>query len=473
MARPRTDKPSARLLRTGAWCPVPGAFIMFSRILIANRGEIALRIIRACRELGVSPVCVYSEADKDAPYLKLADEAICIGPGPAKESYLNISRLIAAAEVANVDAIHPGYGFLSERAEFAQVCRDCKIEFIGPTPEAMARLGDKVACKKAAKEAGVPVFPGSPDAIDDPEEAAKIAAQIGYPVIIKAAAGGGGRGMRVCHNEITLLASLKSAGTEALAAFGNGAVFIEKYLEHAQHVEIQVIGDKHGNAIHLWERNCSVQRRHQKLIEEAPSPGLSREKIRPVCEAAVNLIKLAKYHGAATCEFLMDEKQDFYMLEVNTRVQVEHPVTEEITGVDIVKTMIRVSAGERLPYTQDQIKVNGHAIEYRLNAEDPARNFMPQPGRITRWEPAGGPGIRMDTHVVTGYEVPKFYDSMIGKLIVHDDTRELCIARSLRALKEFRVEPIKTTIPLHQRVLEHSDFQNGGVDIHWLERLLK
>ena len=446
---------------------------MFSRILIANRGEIALRIIRACRELGVEAVCVYSEADRNAPYLKLADQAICIGPGPAKESYLNISRLIAAAEVANVDAIHPGYGFLSERAEFAEVCRSCKIEFIGPTPEAMGRLGDKVACKKAAKEAGVPVFPGSPDAIDDENEAVKIASEIGYPVIIKASAGGGGRGMRVCQNEAALRTNLKAASTEAQAAFGNGAVFIEKYLEHAQHVEIQVLGDKHGNAIHLWERNCSVQRRHQKLIEEAPSPGLSRDKIRPVAEAAVKMIKAAKYHGAATCEFLMDHKQNFYMLEVNTRVQVEHPVTEEITGIDIVKTMIRVAAGEKLPYKQEDVKVHGHAIECRINAEDPARNFMPQPGIITTWHPPGGPGVRMDTHVVTGYEVPKFYDSMVGKLIVHDDDRDTCITRTLRALREFKVEPIKTTIPLHQRVLEHADFQRGGIDIHWLERLLK
>ena len=446
---------------------------MFNRILIANRGEIALRIIRACRELGVESVCVYSEADKDAPYLKLCDRAICIGPPPAKESYLNIARIIAAAEIADVDAIHPGYGFLSERAEFAQACRDCGIEFIGPTPEAMARLGDKVACKNAAKEAGVPVFPGSPGTIEDEEEAAKVAHKIGFPVIIKASAGGGGRGMRVCDNEMTLRANIKAASTEALAAFGNGAVFIEKYLEHAQHVEIQVIGDKHGNAIHLWERNCSVQRRHQKLIEEAPSPGLSREKITPVCDAAVRLIKLAKYHGAATCEFLMDGKQDFYMLEVNTRVQVEHPVTEEITGVDIVKTMIRVCAGEKLPYKQDEIKVRGHAIECRINAEDPARNFMPQPGLITTWQLPGGPGVRNDTHVVTGYTVPKYYDSMVAKLIVHDDTREQCIIRTARALREYKVEPIKTTVPLHLRLMENTDFRNGGVDIHFLERLLK
>ncbi|HYD00882.1 MAG TPA: acetyl-CoA carboxylase biotin carboxylase subunit [Phycisphaerales bacterium] len=446
---------------------------MFSRVLIANRGEIALRVVRACRELGIESVCVYSEADRDAPYLKMCDQAICIGPGPAKESYLNISRIIAAAEIADVDAIHPGYGFLSERAEFAQACADCKIEFIGPTPSAMARLGDKVSCKNAAKEAGVPIFPGSPGAIEDPEEAVKVANKIGYPVIIKASAGGGGRGMRVCHNEMSLRSNLQAASTEAQAAFGNGAVFIEKYLEHAQHVEIQVIGDKHGNAIHLWERNCSVQRRHQKLIEEAPSPGLSREKIAPVCEAAVRLIKLAKYHGAATCEFLMDGKQDFYMLEVNTRVQVEHPVTEMITGVDIVKTMIRVAAGEKLPYRQEDIKVNGHAIECRINAEDPARNFMPQPGKVDLWQPPGGPGVRMDTHVVTGYTVPKFYDSMVAKLIVHDDTREQCMTRTARALREFNVGPIKTTIPLHSRLMENADFKKGGVDIHFLERLLK
>ncbi|MBL8759495.1 MAG: acetyl-CoA carboxylase biotin carboxylase subunit [Phycisphaerae bacterium] len=446
---------------------------MFSRILIANRGEIALRVIRACRELGVESVCVFSEADRDAPYLKLADQAICIGPASAKESYLNIARIIAAAEVANVDAIHPGYGFLSERAEFAQACRDCKIEFIGPTPEAMAQLGDKVACKNAAKAAKVPIFPGSDGAIEDEDEAARVAQKIGYPVIIKASAGGGGRGMRVCHNEVTLRANIKAASAEAQAAFGNGAVFIEKFLEHAQHIEIQVIGDKHGHAIHLWERNCSVQRRHQKLIEEAPSPNLERRKIEPVCDAAVRLIQRAKYHGAATVEFLMDGKQNFYMLEVNTRVQVEHPVTEAITGIDIVKTMIRVAAGEPLPYRQKDVQIHGHAIECRINAEDPARNFMPQPGPIARWEPPGGPGVRMDTHVVTGYVVPKHYDSMVAKLIVHADDRDQCITRTSRALREFKVEPIKTTIPLHQRLMENSDFQRGGVDIHFLERLLK
>jgi acetyl-CoA carboxylase biotin carboxylase subunit len=446
---------------------------MFSRILIANRGEIALRVLRACRELGVEAVCVYSEADRDAPYLALADRAICIGPPQSRDSYLNISRIIAAAEVADVDAIHPGYGFLSERAEFAQACRDCKIEFIGPTPEAMSRLGDKVSCKHAAKEAGVPIFPGSEGAIEEEAEAVHIAEEIGYPVIIKASAGGGGRGMRICRDEAQLRANLKAASAEALAAFGNGAVFIEKFLEHAQHVEIQVLGDKHGNAVHLWERNCSMQRRHQKVIEEAPSPGLSRERIRPVCEAAVRLIQKAGYHGAATVEFLMDSEQNFYMLEVNTRVQVEHPVTEMITGVDIVKTMIRVAAGEPLAFRQEDVRVHGHAIECRINAEDPARGFMPQPGPISVWQPPGGPGVRMDTHVVQGYVVPKYYDSMIAKLIVHADTRRECITRTARALGEFRVEPIRTTVPLHARLMQDEKFIEGGVDIHYLERLLK
>ncbi len=446
---------------------------MFSRILIANRGEIALRIIRACREMGIESVVVYSEADRGAPYLSLADEAICIGPGPSKESYLNIPRIIAAAEVTNVDAIHPGYGFLSERAEFAQVCRDCKIEFIGPSPEAMARLGDKVACKIAAKEAGVPIFPGSPGAIEDEDEAARIAEKIGYPVIIKAAAGGGGRGMRVCHNEAALRSNLRNASTEAKAAFGNGAVFIEKFLEHARHVEVQVLGDKHGNAVHLFERDCSMQRRHQKVIEEAPAPGVDRRKITNLCESAAKLIREAHYAGAATVEFLMDKDQNFYMLEVNTRVQVEHPVTEQITGVDIVKEQIRVAYGERLSIRQEDVVVRGHAIECRINAEDPDRNFMPSPGHISRFEPPGGPGVRLDTHVVTGYTVPTNYDSMIGKLIVHAPTRREAMIRAERALREFRIEPIKTTIGLHRRLMQNAAFQEGGIDIHFLERLLK
>lgn len=446
---------------------------MFKRVLIANRGEIALRIMRACQELGIQTVCVYSTADKDAPYLKLADRAICIGPAPSKDSYLNISRIIAAAEISEVDAIHPGYGFLSERPDFSRACRDCKIEFIGPSPEAMQALGDKVECKRTAKENGVPVFPGSPDAIEDEDKAVEIANKIGYPVIIKASAGGGGRGMKVCQNEATLRAMLRTASQEAQAAFGNGAVFIEKYLEQARHVEIQMLGDKHGNAVYLWERDCSLQRRHQKVIEEAPAPHIDREKFRKVCESAAKMIKSVKYAGAATCEFLLDGKGDFYMLEVNTRVQVEHPVTEMITGIDIVKMSILIAAGEKIPYKQDDIKIKGHAMEMRICAEDPAYDFRPSAGKITTWEPPGGPGVRMDTHVVTGYVVPPNYDSMVAKLIVHADTREQCLDRAARALREFNVGPIKTTIPLHQKLVANPDFRKGGVDIKYLERWLK
>ena len=446
---------------------------MFRRVLIANRGEIALRIIRACSELGIETVCVYSEADARIPYLRLADRAICIGRASAKDSYLNASRILAAAEIADVDAIHPGYGFLAENAEFSEMCRDCRIEFIGPSPESMRQLGDKIEAKRTAKAAKVPIFPGSDSTIEDEDEAAETAARIGYPVIIKAAAGGGGRGMRVCHNEATLRSNIKNAQQEALASFGNGEVFIEKFLESARHVEVQVLGDKHGHAVHLFERDCSMQRRHQKVVEEAPAPNVDRKKLGVVCEAASRLIKAADYAGAATVEFLMDEKQNFYMLEVNTRVQVEHPVTEAVTGVDIVKASILVAAGEPLPFRQRDVKLDGHAMECRINAEDWSRGFMPSAGRIDQWELPGGPGVRVDSHVVPGYSVPPTYDSMIGKLIVHGEDREACMTRMARALREFRVGPIKTTIGLHLRLMEHSDFRNGGVDIHFLERLLK
>lgn len=446
---------------------------MFKRVLIANRGEIAQRILRACRELDIETVCVYSTADKDAPYLKDADDAICIGPGPAKDSYLNIARIISAAEVSNADAIHPGYGFLSERAEFSEICRECKIEFIGPSPEAMGKLGDKVEAKRYAKAAGVPVFPGSEGAIEEAEEAIEVANEIGYPVIIKAAAGGGGRGMRICRNEATLRTNISKAQQEAQAAFGNGAVFIEKFLEHARHVEVQTIGDKHGNAIHLWERDCSMQRRHQKIIEEAPGPGIERRKIEKICESAAKLVKSASYSGAATVEFLMDEKQNFYMLEVNTRVQVEHPITEMITGVDIVKLSIMVAAGEKIPYKQKEIKVNGHAIECRINAEDHTKDFRPSAGLIETYRAPGGLGVRIDSHVCAGYRVPPNYDSMIGKLIVWGEDRDAAIKRASRALHEFEVGPIKTTIPLHTELMNNADFKKGGVDIHYLERWLK
>ena len=445
---------------------------MFTRILIANRGEIALRIIRAARELGIETAVVFSEADRNAPYIKLADRAICIGPAPSSQSYLNIASIIAAAEVANVDAIHPGYGFLSENSHFAEVCRSCKIEFIGPSVESMQLLGDKVSCKQIALKNKVPIFPGSKGAIDNEDDALKIARDIGYPVIVKAAAGGGGRGMRVAHNDIALRSGLRSAMTEAEAAFGNGSVYIEKFLEHARHVEVQVIGDQHGNLVHLYERDCTMQRRHQKLIEEAPCPVLTRDVRETLCKSAVRLCKAAGYYSAGTVEFLLDENKNFYLLEVNTRVQVEHPVTEQITGVDIVKTQIRIAAGEKLPFKQSQIAIKGHAIECRINAEDPDRNFAPQPGLLEQFAPAGGPGIRVESHCRSGYRVPPNYDSMIAKLIAHAEDRDQCIARMQRALAEFEVGPIKTTIPLHQRLLANGKFVRGDVDIHFVEKLL-
>ena len=432
-----------------------------------------MRVIRACRELGISPVCVYSVADRDGPWIEQADEAVCIGPAASKESYLRIERLIAAAEVTGADAIHPGYGFLSENASFAGVCRDCNITFIGPSPEAMTLLGDKVNCKRLARLSGTPVFPGTEGGIEDLEEAVKVANEIGYPVIIKASAGGGGRGMRVARSEAELRENVDKARQEALAAFGNGTVYVEKYLENARHFEVQTIGDNHGNAVHLFERDCSSQRRHQKLVEEAPSPGVDPVKRMKVCESAAELIRSAKYCGAATVEFLMDKKQDFYMLEVNTRVQVEHPVTEMITGVDIVQTQIRVAAGEPLPMQQQDIKVNGHAIEVRINAEDPDKNFMPQAGLIETFVAPGGPGVRLDSHARAGYRIPSNYDSMIGKLIVHGPTRAAAIARMRQALNEFKIGPLRTTIALHKRIMDNQEFQNADFDIHWVERWLK
>ncbi len=446
---------------------------MFKRVLIANRGEIALRIIRACHELGIEAVCVYSSADKGGPWLEQADRAICIGPGPSKESYLKIERIIAAAEVSHAEAIHPGYGFLSENAHFAEVCRASGFEFIGPSPEAMNALGDKVNCKRLARKTGTPVFPGTEDAIEDIEEAVKVAAEIQYPVIVKARAGGGGRGMRIARDEAELRTGIEAARQEAAAAFGDGGVYVEKFLENARHFEVQTIGDKHGHAVHLYERDCSSQRRHQKLIEEAPAPGVDPKKRDRVCESAATLIREAKYSGAATVEFLMDRHQNFYMLEVNTRVQVEHPVTEMITGVDIVKTGIRVAAGEELPFTQKDIHINGHAIEVRINAEDPDRGFMPQAGLIETYAAPGGPGVRIDSHARAGYRIPPNYDSMIGKLIVHAPDRATCIERLKGALREFKIGPVKTTIPLHLKLLDHPDFRAGSHDIHYVERWLK
>jgi len=447
---------------------------MFSRILIANRGEIAVRIIRAAREMGIETVAVYSTADEDSAHVRLADEAICIGPPVASESYLNIPRIISAAEVANVDAIHPGYGFLAENAHFAEVCESCNINFIGPSVQSMQTLGDKVSCKQLAIKNKVPTAPGSKGELDSEEEAIKTAKSIGYPVIVKAAAGGGGRGMRVAHNDIALRSAVKGAMQEAEAAFGNGTVYLEKFIEKARHVEVQIIGDQHGNVVHLFERDCTMQRRHQKLIEEAPCPVLDADERKELCMSAVRLCKAAKYYSAGTVEFLMDAKsRKFYLMEVNTRVQVEHPVTEMLTGIDIVQTQIRVAAGEKLPFKQGQVKANGHAIEVRINAEDPARNFTPSPGKLESFDPAGGPGVRIDTHCYNGYRVPPNYDSMIAKLIVHKPNREQAITTMRRALREFRVEPIKTTIPLHADLMLNGSFRKSDVDIHFVERLLE
>ncbi len=446
---------------------------MFSRILIANRGEIAVRIIRAARELGIETVAVYSTADKESAHVRLADQAICIGsPAPA-DSYLNIPRIISAAEVANVDAIHPGYGFLAENAHFAEVCRSCRIEFIGPSVESMKLLGDKVACKQLAIRNKVPTAPGSKGSVSDEDQALKVARDIGYPVIIKAAAGGGGRGMRVAHNDISLRAGMLQAMAEAEGAFGDATIYIEKFLEKARHVEVQVLGDQHGNLVHLFERDCTMQRRHQKLIEETPCPVLDEDHRQELCKAAVRLAKAAGYFSAGTVEFLMDAQQRFYLMEVNTRVQVEHPVTELLTGVDIVKTQILVAAGEKLPFGQGDIMWDGHAIEVRINAVDPENHFAPCPGRIELFDPPGGPGVRVDTHSYSGYKVPPNYDSMIAKLIAHQPTRQQAIATLRRALAEFRVSPIKTTIPLHAELMRNGSFLANDVDIHFVERLLE
>jgi acetyl-CoA carboxylase, biotin carboxylase subunit len=445
---------------------------MFSKILIANRGEIALRIIRACREMGVQTAIVFSTADRDAAYLKLADQALCIGDAPPGESYLRIDRIMSAAEVADVQAIHPGYGFLAENAHFAEVCRECKIEFIGPPVHAMKSLGDKVAAKKLAKKAKVPTVPGSDGAVDDERVAMRLAEEIGYPVIIKAAAGGGGRGMRVAHNNVSLRAGLKAAQAEAENAFKDATVYLEKYVEMGRHVEVQILADNYGNCVHLWERDCTLQRRHQKLVEESPSPVLDAKVRTSLCEAAVRLVKAAGYTNAGTVEFLVDRDQNYYVLEVNARIQVEHPVTESVTGIDLIKEQIRIAAGEKLGYSQKDIRQTGHAIECRINAEDPARNFAPCPGKIEELRVPGGPGVRLDSHVYCGYRIPPNYDSMIGKLIVHRPTRTLAIAAMKRALSEFHIAPTRTTIPLHLQIMDNPHFLSGDVDTGFVERVL-
>ncbi len=445
---------------------------MFKKILIANRGEIALRIQRACREMGIKAVMVYSEADREAKYVKLADEAVCIGPASSALSYLNMPALISAAEVTDSEAIHPGYGFLSENADFAQRVEESGFSFIGPTAASIRLMGDKVSAKQAMIRAGVPTVPGSEGELpDNPAEIKRIAKSIGYPVIIKAAGGGGGRGMRVVHTEAALLHAVQTTKSEAGSAFGNPAVYMEKFLQNPRHVEIQVIADTHNNAIYLGERDCSMQRRHQKVIEEAPAPGISRRLVEKIGERCAAACRKIGYRGAGTFEFLY-ENGEFYFIEMNTRVQVEHPVTEMITGVDIVREQISVAAGNKLSLTQKQVAIQGHAIECRINAEHPF-NFMPSPGRITGWHAAGGPGVRVDSHVYHNYTVPPHYDSMIGKLIVHADTRELALARMRSALTEMVVEGIQTNIPLHRELMVDAKFGAGGTNIHYLEEWLE
>jgi len=443
---------------------------MFSRILIANRGEIALRIIRTCHELGVEVVAVYSEADRDAPYLQLADEAICIGPADCGKSYLNIPRIISAAEITDVEAIHPGYGFLAENVHFAEVCRECGITFIGPPVEAMQLLGDKIQARELAHRAGVRVVPGSEGAIEKDTEALKLANKMGYPVIIKAAAGGGGRGMRVAHNDINLRSAFSSAGAEAKAAFGNGTLYLEKFIIEPRHVEVQLMADKQGNALHFYERDCSTQRRHQKMIEESPCPVLNKRMREELAAAAIRIIKEARYDNAATVEFILDKDKGFYFIEVNTRIQVEHPVTEMVTGHDLIKWQLKIAAGEPIGLSQRSIKHTGVAIECRINAEDPERDFAPCPGTITRYIPPGGPGVRVDTHVHQGWTVSPSYDSMIAKVIVHQRTRTEAIATMKRALREFVIEPIRTTIPACLDILSHNLFVKNKIDTGFVER---
>ena len=443
---------------------------MFKKILIANRGEIALRIIRACRELGIQSVAVFSEADRGAHYLELADEAYCIGPAPASDSYLLVNRLISVAEIGNVQAVHPGYGFLAENAEFAKVCRDCNIEFIGPPHEAMAELGDKVSARAIAMAADVPCVPGSDGLIDDPEEAVRIANEIGYPVLVKATAGGGGKGMRVAGNDVSLRAGLQAASAEAEKAFSNGGVYVEKYVEKPRHIEVQILADNHGNVVHLWERDCSMQRKHQKLIEESPAPNLPQEVREKICAAAVRLVKQAGYQNAGTVEFIMDKDYNFYFIEVNARIQVEHPVTELVSGVDLIKQQILVASGEKLPFTQEDIPRLGSAIELRINAEDPEHDFRGSPGKITKLRFPGGPGVRIDSHVHEGYTISPYYDSMIGKLIVHTPSREESIECMKRCLKEIDIGGVKTTLSLAEKMFNNSAFVEGTVDTTFVER---
>ncbi len=441
----------------------------FSRVLIANRGEIALRVIRACRELGIETVAVYSEADRGAAYLDLADETVCIGPGPSLQSYLDIPKIISAAEITDVEAIHPGYGFLSENAQFAEICQSCHIQFIGPTVENIRQLGDKAAARDLAMKLGVPVVPGSKDIVRDEDEALRIARELGYPVLIKAVAGGGGRGMRHARNDASFVSGYHAARSEAQLAFKNPDVYIEKYIDKPRHVEIQILADSYGEVVHLGERDCSLQRRHQKLIEEAPSPAVDDDLRRRLGECAIALARGAEYRGAGTVEFLLDADGKFYFIEMNTRIQVEHPVTEMVTGIDLVREQILVAAGTPLRFRQEDVVIRGSSIECRINAENPADGFKPSPGTITRHIPPGGYGVRLDSHVYSGYKIPSCYDSLIGKLIVHRESREEAIHTMRRALDEFVIEGVHTTIPFCREIFRHYHFVQGNVHTGFIE----
>ena len=446
---------------------------MFNKILIANRGEIALRVIRACKELGVRTVAVYSKADEKSMHVQLADDAICIGSGPSSQSYLMIDRIIAAAEIANVDAIHPGYGFLSENAKFARICESCKIKFIGPSAEIIEMMGDKNMARTTAKKYKLPITPGTDGIVKTDREALEAAAAVGYPVMIKATAGGGGRGMRPVHNEAAMGSAFASARAEAEKCFGNGDMYLEKLILNPHHIEIQIIADSKGNVVHLGERDCSLQRRNQKIIEECPSPFISERLRKKMGAASVKLCEEIGYVNAGTIEFLVDEEENYYFMEMNTRIQVEHPVTEEVYGCDLIKEQIRIAAGQPLSEHVRKSAPRSHAIECRINAEDPYNNFAPSPGKITNYYTPGGRGVRIDSHIYAGYEVPSYYDSMIAKLIVTGATREIAIARMKRALAEFKIEGIKTTIPFQQAILNNSDFKSGKYNIGWVEQFLQ
>ncbi|OGW85350.1 MAG: acetyl-CoA carboxylase biotin carboxylase subunit [Omnitrophica bacterium RIFCSPLOWO2_01_FULL_45_10b] len=444
---------------------------MFHKILIANRGEIAVRVIRACRDLGIRTVAVFSKADRDSLHVRLADEAICIGEAPSSESYLNIPSIISAAEIADVDAIHPGYGFLSENPHFAEICESCQIKFIGPKPETVRLGGDKALARETMRKAKVPIIPGSKGVVADQAEALKLANKFGYPVIVKAKSGGGGKGMKVAHNDGKFVNAFLTAQAEAEAAFGDRAVYIEKYLSEPRHIEFQILADRHGNTVHLGSRDCSVQRRHQKLIEEAPAPSLSKKLLKQMGEAAVRAAKAFQYENAGTIEFLVDDSDRFYFIEINTRLQVEHPVTEMITGIDLVKEQIRITAGHKLGFSQDSIRFNGAAIECRINAEDPDNNFLPSPGKIDTFLMPGGPSVRVDTHAYSGYQVSPYYDSLVAKIIAHGKDRTEAIQIMLRALKETVIAPVKTTTPLHERILNRPRFRQGKVSTNFIESL--